>query len=187
MRIRCCWLFWLFWLWLFWVLHFLVWAFPFLNDAKAMRLHVCCLLCPCNVHLLSCFSFSFYNFLSVIWETFFATMQMAAMVLERCLRFWFITVNGGASNPPFTFMPAQCLMDMLSQRLACALKPVIVDGKYDPFSSMHARIMLCKLLDVSDQKCMAIVISNRHRASDIPQNFIVSLALRLIDSDAKSI
>lgn len=140
---------------------------------------------PCTCRLAVCSALAMRT--SSLVFPFLFTISCPSLVLEHCLRFWFITVNRGASSPPLTFMPAQCLMDMLSQRLACALKPVIVDGKYPPFSSMHARIMLCKLLDVSDQKRLAIVISNRHRASDIPQNFIVFLTFRLIDSDAKSI
>lgn len=69
------------------------------------------------------------------------------------------------------------------------------DGLLKTRSAMSAPVKFCKLSDIFDQKRVSFINSKRNYflkdvrriLSEVPYNFTVFLALRLIGSDAKPI
>lgn len=71
----------------------------FSYDALGSHLEGSCSFLCRKKFLISCFPFV-YNFISVIWETFHASMPMAVVVLEYHLCVCLIVVNRSSNKPP---------------------------------------------------------------------------------------
>lgn len=103
------------------VLLFLSLILPLLDDVDPACWRAR-LLCCCKMFVFSSLARG-DDSVPFIWKTQRAAVPIAAVVLEHspCARD--ITINQGSNNPPLATMAAQSMMDMLSQKLACVVKP----------------------------------------------------------------
>jgi len=82
--------------------------------------------CACHrgfVPIFARFVVAVNDFVTIVRETFSAPMPVASVVLKYSLRCMVVPVHRGALNPPFTSLPAHCVVNVDFHPLGLSFKP----------------------------------------------------------------